>query len=87
MLNTKFKGAFNIVTGVLFYGADGKISFVKTAIFAAAVYYFAFLNPMMLMFLLEVGLICIVATCLWRIAKAFIYGDLEKYADPKAVDV
>lgn len=81
MLSSKLKGALHLVTNILFYSKDGKLSLVKCALFAGAAYYFAFINPIMLAAILELTVIFFVFYTLWRVILAAWDGGLEAYGE------
>ena len=80
MLSTKLKGAFRLITNTMFYGKDGKVSFTKCAISISAIWYFCFFNPIALAAIGELALWFIVCAGAFKIGKAFINGDLDRYA-------
>ena len=80
MLSTKLKGAWKLVTNTMFYGKDGKVSFSKSVISISAIWYFCFFNPIALAAIGELALWLIVCAGAYKIGKAFITGDLDRYA-------
>ena len=80
MLGSKVKGACRLVTKVLFYNDEGKLSLIKCVAVAGAIYYFAFINPIMLAAIAELFVIFFALYMMWRIIAAAFSGDLESYA-------
>lgn len=80
MLGSKIKGACRLVTNVLFYNDEGKLSLIKCVAVAGAIYYFAFVNPIMLAAIAELFVIFFALYMMWRIIAAAFSGDLESYA-------
>lgn len=80
MLSSKIKGACRLVTSVLFYNDEGKLSLIKCVAVAGAIYYFAFVNPIMLAAIGELFIVFFALYMMWRIIAAAFSGDLESYA-------
>ena len=78
MLSKSISGAFVLVTNALFYDKDGNLSILKCGLLAGMIYYFGFLNPMMLISILEIMIIFYAIWLLWAIVAAMFNGNLAK---------
>ncbi len=78
MLSKSISGACVLLTNALFYDKEGNLSLLKCGLLAGMIYYFGFLNPMMLIALLEIMIIMYAVWLIWGIVAAMFNGNLSK---------
>lgn len=80
MFSKKIKGALFIASQIVFYKSNGELSFIKCALFAGALYYFAFIIPLMLMGILELSIIFFAFYLIAKLVMVAFNEGLEAYS-------